>query len=538
MNKYLIEILKIQKSVILPGLGALMVPSQKSGKIVFNPHLKFNDGSLAKYIAEKEGIDNQEAQNKVAKFVREIEAELGKGNTYDMFEFGHFYKNKDGETDFNMADDAAALKAELNASTSKAEAPKKTESSKKTEKKEDKKPPVEANKEASAPTPVVSSSDEKSITEKAKEKAAAIEAEAVKESEITKAAVDKKLEEAKKAAEEKAKAAEKEAAEAAKKAQEKAKKEAKAIEAGALKVNEKAKKEAEAIEEEALKANEKAKKSIGAIISGKGEDEQETSKQRKNTYVPADKSEGEEKTKAFAPVKPDPQEKGPDDKIPPLVASGAAVDKATAPIEPNEKVVIVEEKKKKSRLPWIILLLLIVGLAVTGFFFRDKIESYLGGEGSAEILNTTDDDGSTEEPIESILTADSLSGEMLDGEISMDDPQGDSSMTETTMDTETNENSTTPDAVEEDEPVTSSPPPATSGTNNGNYHLIGNSFSEKANAERYVSTMKNKGYPAKVLGRFDGLYLVSLKSYDSRSAANSGRSSVTADASSAWVFKY
>ncbi|MDA7804158.1 hypothetical protein N8987_06245, partial [Crocinitomix sp.] len=93
MNKYLIEILKIQNSVILPGLGALMAPSQKTGKVVFNQHLKFNDGSLARFIVEKEGIDLQEAQNKVAKFIREIEAELGEGNSYDMFEFGKFIKN-------------------------------------------------------------------------------------------------------------------------------------------------------------------------------------------------------------------------------------------------------------------------------------------------------------------------------------------------------------------------------------------------------------------------------------------------------------
>ena len=76
------------------------------------------------------------------------------------------------------------------------------------------------------------------------------------------------------------------------------------------------------------------------------------------------------------------------------------------------------------------------------------------------------------------------------------------------------------------------------GSNSGSYHLIGNSFGEKSNAERYVSEMSGKGYPAKILGRFDGLYLVSLKSYDSRDQAQSGRSSVTADASSAWIFKY
>jgi hypothetical protein len=80
--------------------------------------------------------------------------------------------------------------------------------------------------------------------------------------------------------------------------------------------------------------------------------------------------------------------------------------------------------------------------------------------------------------------------------------------------------------------------PVVSGSNNGSYHLIGNSFGEEANAKRYAQSMQDKGYPAKVLGRFDELYMVSLKSYDSREAANDGRSSVSADAGSAWVFKY
>ena len=102
MNKYLIEILKIQSSVILPGFGSLMIANSKTGKVVFNPHLKFNDGALAKFIANKEGTDEQASQNQVAKFVREIEAELGKGNSYDMFEFGSFSKDGDGSIVFKM----------------------------------------------------------------------------------------------------------------------------------------------------------------------------------------------------------------------------------------------------------------------------------------------------------------------------------------------------------------------------------------------------------------------------------------------------
>ena len=99
MIKYIIEILKLQSSLILPGFGSFQV-NAKTGKITFNTLLKFNDGTLAKYISQTEGTDQQAAQNQIAKFIREIEAELGKGNSFDMFQFGKFDKNKKGEIEF------------------------------------------------------------------------------------------------------------------------------------------------------------------------------------------------------------------------------------------------------------------------------------------------------------------------------------------------------------------------------------------------------------------------------------------------------
>jgi hypothetical protein len=70
----------------------------------------------------------------------------------------------------------------------------------------------------------------------------------------------------------------------------------------------------------------------------------------------------------------------------------------------------------------------------------------------------------------------------------------------------------------------------------GNYHVIGNAFSESGNADAYVSQMKSKGFgSAKVLGRFDNLYMVSIQQFDSRSAAASGASSA---GDGAWVFKW
>ncbi len=104
MNKYLIEILKLRKSITLPGFGALMVANTKTGKIVLNQHLKYDDGVLAKFISEKEGIDQTEAKNMISKFVREIEADLGKGETYDIFQFGKLSKDEKGKVSFSMDD--------------------------------------------------------------------------------------------------------------------------------------------------------------------------------------------------------------------------------------------------------------------------------------------------------------------------------------------------------------------------------------------------------------------------------------------------
>jgi hypothetical protein len=100
MNKYFIEILRNRTLLTIPKFGALTVANRKTGKIVFNPNLTFDDNVLSDYIAEKDGVDKVEAKNTIAKFVREIEAILDKGETYDIFQFGKFYKNDKGEVVF------------------------------------------------------------------------------------------------------------------------------------------------------------------------------------------------------------------------------------------------------------------------------------------------------------------------------------------------------------------------------------------------------------------------------------------------------
>ncbi|MNU82416.1 Cell division protein FtsN [compost metagenome] len=101
MNNYLLQLLKEVKTLIIPGLGALTVTNESTGEILFMPYLKFDDGTLAKHIASKENMELNDATNLISKFVREVTAELDKGNSYDMYQFGRFIK-VDGEIAFEV----------------------------------------------------------------------------------------------------------------------------------------------------------------------------------------------------------------------------------------------------------------------------------------------------------------------------------------------------------------------------------------------------------------------------------------------------
>ena len=105
MDKYLLHLLKEIKTIIIPGLGALTLTNEEKGEILFMPYLKFDDGKLATHIAEREGMSVQDATNLIAKYVREIEATLNRGESYDMYQFGRFIKLADGQISFQNWDE-------------------------------------------------------------------------------------------------------------------------------------------------------------------------------------------------------------------------------------------------------------------------------------------------------------------------------------------------------------------------------------------------------------------------------------------------
>ena len=104
MDKYLLLLLKEVNTIIIPDLGALTITNHSTGEIMFMPYLKYDDGKLAAYISEKEGFELNDAKNLISKYVRDVQAVLDRGESYDMFQFGTFLKDKSGEIIFRNWD--------------------------------------------------------------------------------------------------------------------------------------------------------------------------------------------------------------------------------------------------------------------------------------------------------------------------------------------------------------------------------------------------------------------------------------------------
>jgi hypothetical protein len=100
MDKYIKQLLELYSKIILPQFGAIVIENEETGELMFNEYLSYDDGKLSALIEKESNMELQEAQNMVAKFVRELQLQLDKGETYTIFQLGEFSKNADGEFTF------------------------------------------------------------------------------------------------------------------------------------------------------------------------------------------------------------------------------------------------------------------------------------------------------------------------------------------------------------------------------------------------------------------------------------------------------
>ncbi len=437
MDKYIKELISNNDTVIIPKFGALLVTVSGKGIIMFNEHLKFNDGLLVGHVSKTEGIDKDEAQKMVDEYAYKIMGDLDTGEPYSIDGLGAFFKDGKGEIQFNQYrdDEAAAAptpvegdkEAEKKAADEKAKAEKeKLEAEKKAadEKAKAEKEKLEAEKKAA---------DEKVKAEKekleAEKKAADKKAKAEKEKlEAEKKAADEKakaekekLEAEKKAADEKVKA-KKEKLEAEKKAaDEKAKAEKEKLEAEKKAADEKAKAEKKAAKKE-KKAKDDKKKKDDTKVAATSEDEapitevpdltkeaalaKEISNKAKPKSTSPEVSKDKEapkntlkEKKSESTEKPEKKEETPVVPKPDNTTPKADSDKSKTGINPMDHVapqaeevelppasVEKQPKKKKKRLGVLILLLLLIGLGTFTALKFDLVQSWFDGgtEASAE----------------------------------------------------------------------------------------------------------------------------------------------------------
>lgn len=421
MDKYLKLLLELENTIIIPGLGALMVTSDNTKDLMFNEYLKFNDGKLDKFITENSTMDEQEAKNFVAKYVREIQAKLDIGESYDMFEFGSFAKDKEGKVQFLPWDPNSNAQTESN---------------------------------------------------KDKEETNLDNTEALKaQEEEEKRRLEEKQKEAKKKAE-------------------------------TERITKKEREERERIAQERINAELKAKEE-----KNKAEEER-----KRNVYIPPvteNKVETTTENTVSTPLEP------------------AAVNPTKSSDEEIKNPQDVEEKKKKKRggFFWFLLVLLIliaIGGVLVGLNY-DKVKDYMGWNNPAIIEQTTPEN--VPENKEEELNEIEEDIDIIDSVALNEVEQNDTSLEE--VEEITNEETSEPETTEA--VVTSS---------TGNFHIVGGSFGNEANAQRLVEEMRNKGYDSKILGQFGSLTTVVIQSYSSKEEAQSTLSKVREDVDGAYVMKH
>ncbi|OJJ19072.1 hypothetical protein BKI52_19850 [marine bacterium AO1-C] len=118
IHKYIYEWLLDHESIIVPELGQFVAEfkgasihpsihsiSPPNKTIIFNSEPKNDDGELAGFIAQKEGLSLFDADEVIRKFVSELKIGLASDQKYELPAFGVFTKNPEGTIEF-QADEA------------------------------------------------------------------------------------------------------------------------------------------------------------------------------------------------------------------------------------------------------------------------------------------------------------------------------------------------------------------------------------------------------------------------------------------------
>ncbi len=103
VDKYLKGLALNNRRVIIPDLGAFLSKEgdENGNNLIFSSFLKYNDGFLESYIAEKENITPTESLVLIQRFVEEVNKAIKAKRKYEVEGFGHFYMDERGGVAFS-----------------------------------------------------------------------------------------------------------------------------------------------------------------------------------------------------------------------------------------------------------------------------------------------------------------------------------------------------------------------------------------------------------------------------------------------------
>ncbi|NJO01850.1 MAG: hypothetical protein HC880_09305 [Bacteroidia bacterium] len=118
VKKHLYDWFLERDSLIIPDLGKFeadytgaklepatnkVLPPNK--QIYFDPSVKYDDGVLARYLAQQENVSIEEAQHSIKYFVTEVKADLGSRRPYHLDHFGTLNWSPEGNIEFAPNED-------------------------------------------------------------------------------------------------------------------------------------------------------------------------------------------------------------------------------------------------------------------------------------------------------------------------------------------------------------------------------------------------------------------------------------------------
>lgn len=173
LGNYFRELLEKHNRVIIPDFGAFLVKDTGTVRDIknttFSPFLRYNDGLVENFLAEREELTKVDASTKVRDYVENLKAQIEKGEKVYLPELGYFSLDSRGTTQFTLdtskksskdSDEPAKIKSVENLKESEkampAEAPVSTE-----------KEPPPATKKTSSKPPVIKRKPNKVEEEKA-----------------------------------------------------------------------------------------------------------------------------------------------------------------------------------------------------------------------------------------------------------------------------------------------------------------------------------------------------------------------------------